>query len=240
ICSRYWHYKCVQVGDDVVSKILKSSDAWLCYDCQLLKEKDSSKTLRQQGKAKSAPQMDELTNMTETITQLSSDLDKLKGTQNQFTEILSSLESHLSTLSSMNKRIDEQDDKINKLELQNVNVLKSIARLDEQDVSQIVLKDYNVVFNKFGCKIFDVNKQIHLTGRHVNNAFILDSVNLKCNYAANETSFELWHRRMAHLNHTDLLKLKNGLASGISFTKDTRQQTPCVPCLQGKQSLNST
>lgn len=103
-------------------------------------------------------------------------------------------------------------------------------------VSQIVLKDYTVVFDKFGCKIFDANQQLHSTGRHVNNSFVMNLANPQCNHATSENTSDLWHRRMAHLNHSDLLKLSNGLSSGISFNDKKQSSSPCVPCLQGKQT----
>lgn len=107
-------------------------------------------------------------------------------------------------------------------------------------VSQIVLKDYKVIFDKFGCRIYDVNDQLHSTGRHVNNSFIVNLAKSQCNFSmkkVDNTTSELWHRRMAHLNRNDLLKLKNGLASGISFNDQPNQSTSsCVPCLQGKQT----
>ena len=46
---------------------------------------------------------------------------------------------------------------------------------------------------------------------------------------------DLWHRRMAHLNQKDLVKLKNGQASGIEFSVP-KSIEPCVPCMKGKQS----
>lgn len=101
-------------------------------------------------------------------------------------------------------------------------------------VSQMVLKDYTVVFDKFGCKIFDANNQLHSTGRHINNSFIMNLAEKQCHLATSENSTELWHRRMAHLNHSDLVKLNNGLASGITFN-DKKQSSSCIPCLQGKQ-----
>lgn len=46
-------------------------------------------------------------------------------------------------------------------------------------VSQIVLNDYTVVFDKFGCRIYDSNNKLHSTGRHVNNSFVLNSVKMQ-------------------------------------------------------------
>lgn len=52
----------------------------------------------------------------------------------------------------------------------------------------------------------------------------------------NEKS-ELWHRRMGHLNSTDLNKMKEGAAVGIEFKdKAVINKSTCVVCCQGKQS----
>lgn len=53
-------------------------------------------------------------------------------------------------------------------------------------------------------------------------------------FGSNE-SFELWHRRLAHLNHTDLRKMKNGAVTGVSFV-DNKSDNACVACCKGKQS----
>lgn len=48
------------------------------------------------------------------------------------------------------------------------------------------------------------------------------------------TPQELWHRRLGHLNKRSMQLLKKGMASGINYT-DTNY-TPCIPCIEGKQS----
>lgn len=99
-------------------------------------------------------------------------------------------------------------------------------------VSQIVLKDYTFVFDKSGCKIYDSNNKLHSTGRHVNNSFIMNLAKPQCNFSTDKTdevTRDLWHRRMAHLNRKDLLKLKDGLTSGVSFNdKSIPSTSPCV------------
>lgn len=47
-------------------------------------------------------------------------------------------------------------------------------------------------------------------------------------------SQELWHRRLAHLNRRSMDLLKRGMASGIDYSNT--KHTPCVACLEGKQS----
>jgi transposase InsO family protein len=44
----------------------------------------------------------------------------------------------------------------------------------------------------------------------------------------------IWHRRLGHLNRRSMDLLKQGMASGIDYTNG--KHTPCVACLEGKQS----
>lgn len=50
--------------------------------------------------------------------------------------------------------------------------------------------------------------------------------------AKSHNSHTIWHQRLAHLNHRSMRQLKNGLATGISFTEGNFE--PCIPCIEGK------
>lgn len=47
-------------------------------------------------------------------------------------------------------------------------------------------------------------------------------------------SINLWHRRLAHLNCSDMEKMKNGGVFGISYMGE--DISACVACCKGKQS----
>lgn len=68
-------------------------------------------------------------------------------------------------------------------------------------VSQIVLKNLEVVFNKKGCTIFDEGKNVVACGSLVDNLFKLNTVGAdmacKVNNIVDDTS--LWHRRLGML-----------------------------------------
>lgn len=106
-------------------------------------------------------------------------------------------------------------------------------------ISQIVSKGNTVIFDNSGCKVLDENSDVIVTGEHVNNMFKLRKTCLsesQCFVSKDGTTTrDIWHQRMAHLNMQDLSKLKNHLATGISFS-DSRDKTVCVPCTKGKHS----
>lgn len=100
-------------------------------------------------------------------------------------------------------------------------------------VSQLVSKGHTVIFDNSGCQIIDSDSELVATGRHINNMFVLNQSNRRCLFL-NQNDNILWHRRMGHLNQADLVKLKNGMATGIDFVNKKDFQ-PCVNCLKGKQ-----
>lgn len=101
-------------------------------------------------------------------------------------------------------------------------------------VSQLCQKGHTVVFKNDGCQIFNGDMDLVATGRHVNNMFLLNVVQSRCYVAEKDSEMLLWHRRMGHLNHQDLCKVKN-MAEGIVFPSTTSVE-PCIDCLKGKQS----
>lgn len=106
-------------------------------------------------------------------------------------------------------------------------------------VSQIVKKNCSVLFDSVGCKIYDSQKHVIATAKLEKDLFKLDLVdctNTSNNFACHvsvENSKVLWHRRLGHINYTNLNKLKNGLASGIDFN-DKDLVCKCEVCIQGK------
>lgn len=106
-------------------------------------------------------------------------------------------------------------------------------------VSQIVSRNFTVIFNVNGCRILDSNENLIATGRHVNNMFKLNAKEsgscLKVCHEK-ESQLNLWHRRMGHLNICDLVKLRNGMASGVNFDGSSDKRQACVHCLEGKQT----
>lgn len=101
-------------------------------------------------------------------------------------------------------------------------------------ISQLCQKGHTVVFKNDGCQIFDRDMEVVATGRHVNNMFLLNVSHNRCFLTEEKNESLLWHRRLGHLNHQDLCKLKT-TATGIDF-RSTKLVDPCIDCLKGKQS----
>lgn len=99
-------------------------------------------------------------------------------------------------------------------------------------VSQIVKKNYSVVFKTTGCEIYDSQQNVIATGIFDKDLFKLDLKNqlVACHASVNSM---LWHRRLGHISFGSLNKLKNGMASGLNFPNaDTNGK--CEICVMGK------
>lgn len=107
-------------------------------------------------------------------------------------------------------------------------------------VSEIVKKGLKVVFDKSGCLVIDgtveTKGKVVATGEHANNLFVLkQSVRHSAMSATSTASFDVWHRRMGHLNAQSLSKLQAGEATGIRF-KNRAEMMDCKGCAEGKQA----
>lgn len=105
-------------------------------------------------------------------------------------------------------------------------------------VSQMAQKGKTVVFDKSGCKVVDgpvpVNKnRVIGTGFVENGLYRFKSPQSNVN-ALNEVTndYELWHRRLGHLNNHDLKSLENE-DTGVRLT--SKAVDNCDACAQGKQ-----
>lgn len=101
-------------------------------------------------------------------------------------------------------------------------------------VSRIIASGNRVVFNKHGCLIYNsVNDCI---GEAVleNGVYRLIVKEMQQPLiAAVKCSSSIWHRRLGHINASDLNKLKNGAAEGVSFDdKNESSKNSCVVCYE--------
>lgn len=106
-------------------------------------------------------------------------------------------------------------------------------------VSKIVARGHKVIFTNNGVEVFNRNGILIATGDHKDGLFPLRQIQrerktLSCvdNKVSVSEDSDIWHRRMGHLNHTSLNKLKDGLASGINFSQ--RNNEDCKTCAKGK------
>lgn len=103
-------------------------------------------------------------------------------------------------------------------------------------VSELTKKGKIVTFSSTGCVITDSEGIVLATASLIDGLYRLNGMHGTALAAiGSNDSLELWHRRLAHLNHSDLMKMKNGAVTGISFV-DSKNDNACVACCKGKQS----
>ncbi|CAB0004134.1 unnamed protein product, partial [Nesidiocoris tenuis] len=105
-------------------------------------------------------------------------------------------------------------------------------------VDALVQKGFKVTFDMKGCHIYDADQTSSplLTAKRSSGIFQLDMSNLHANSVVSNSSQELVHKRLGHLNHHSMKLLKNGLARGIEYTEEPFP--PCESCVMGKQARN--
>lgn len=105
-------------------------------------------------------------------------------------------------------------------------------------VSQITRNGNTVRFKTDGCSIYNRKRKLLATATLVNNVYRLnDKKSVFGLMSAESADINIWHRRLGHMNKSDLLKMKNGIVSCINFVQS--ELSACVPCLEGKQTRSS-
>lgn len=115
-------------------------------------------------------------------------------------------------------------------------------------VSEVIKNGYVFLFDAEGCKIYDKENfeaqgEVKMTGSQVNGIYRLDTVDSRSNAIMFNDSAKahanvirvtsnLWHRRLGHLNYTDVNRLRDGLATGINFADSGTDELPCVLVLK--------
>lgn len=112
----------------------------------------------------------------------------------------------------------------------NVNDVLCVPELTANllSVSQIIKNGNSVIFNQTGCEIFDRENSLIATAELIGNVY-----RLKKEQTYGLLSSSIWHRRMGHMNYSDLKKLD---IEGIELIKKENQNNACVVCLKGKQA----
>lgn len=107
-------------------------------------------------------------------------------------------------------------------------------------VSAIVKNGCKVNFRDKGCDIYDQNNKFLCSATLINNLYQLNThrevfSNLTCSNDLNNVV--LWHRRMGHLNFSDVNKLPEYVEGINPFpVKKSQSLITCTTCLEGKQS----
>lgn len=103
-------------------------------------------------------------------------------------------------------------------------------------VSELTAKAKTVIFTSKGCEIRDTSTgKLLATATEVNGLYKLDGECVMAFAAMESATMDIWHRRMAHVNSSDLIRMKNGGVVGIEFAENY-ENVACVSCCKGKQS----
>jgi hypothetical protein len=120
-------------------------------------------------------------------------------------------------------------------------------------VSQLVNKDFIVVFACEDCKIYHKNdvkiEGVHLYNAHVDNLFKLNGDNLEWTNVSKvklgqvdsniekdgkrADNLKTWHKKLGHINNKDLIALSKW---DVGIDQIQQSNDVCVPCQKGKQS----
>jgi hypothetical protein len=106
-------------------------------------------------------------------------------------------------------------------------------------VSRIIASGNRVVFNKQGCFVYNSDNDCIGEAKLENEVYRLNIVKSQQLIAASVTpSSQTWHRRLGHINSTDLSKMKNGAVEGLSYPDKSGNldKSSCTVCCEGKQS----
>lgn len=106
-------------------------------------------------------------------------------------------------------------------------------------VSKLIQNGNRVDFRKNCCYIYNRRNQLVGEARLVDGVYKFNVENRHdCLFTTSDSvNSELWHRRMGHLNSSDLNKMKEGAVVGMDFKdKAVIDKSTCVVCCQGKQS----
>lgn len=117
------------------------------------------------------------------------------------------------------------------IEIKNIRYVPGLTT-NLLSVSQMIRNGNKVIFNQSGCTIFDSCNEPIASAALVNNVY-------KLLYRQTEAlamaSAEVWHRRLAHVNYRDLIKMKDSV-NGLDFKDVCNKENFCQVCCEGKQS----
>lgn len=102
-------------------------------------------------------------------------------------------------------------------------------------VSQLIKKGNKVSFEGNHCIIRNQMNEIVATADSVEGVYKLNITEVDC--LLTSVSGNVWHRRFAHLNGSDLQKMKDGAVVGLTYTDEPKaSKTSCIVCCEGKQA----
>lgn len=100
-------------------------------------------------------------------------------------------------------------------------------------VRQLATRGYTIKFKANRCYINDSLNRLLATATESNGLYQLDTSNDHAQIVSSAPSFDLWHRRFAHLGYKTLKLLKDGMVRGL--VTQGEQTSVCMHCAKGKQ-----
>lgn len=104
-------------------------------------------------------------------------------------------------------------------------------------ISQLLKNGNRVEFTPRKCHVFNKINQLVAVANEINGVYKLEIQQSKCLFTPKATC-EQWHRRLGHINMSDLAKMKEGAVKGISYNDKgaSLSKSTCTVCCEGKQS----
>lgn len=104
-------------------------------------------------------------------------------------------------------------------------------------VSELIKNGNSVVFQTGRCLIRNKSGDLVAEAKLVDGVYKLILQTETCLLASSPADGQTWHRRLGHLNSTDMNKMKQGLVEGMYYS-DTfvTSKSNCQVCCEGKQS----
>lgn len=122
----------------------------------------------------------------------------------------------------------------------NVNNVLYVANLTSNllSMSRIITSSNRVKFDQHGCSIYNSQNDCIGVAKLENGVYRLN-VKTELMFAASVmVSSTTWHRGLAHINGTDLQRLKNGVIVGVNYNdKCDISKNSCTVCCEGKQTI---
>lgn len=104
-------------------------------------------------------------------------------------------------------------------------------------VSELIRNGNSVVFEPGRCLIKNRLGNLVAEAELVNNVYKLILQNETCLLSSSTVDGQTWHRRLGHLNSTDMNKMKQGLVNGMDYLdKFVTSKSSCEICCEGKQA----
>lgn len=104
-------------------------------------------------------------------------------------------------------------------------------------VSELIKNGNNVIFESNRCLIYNAKGDLVADSILKNGVYKLNLKEESSLLVSLNVDGELWHRRLGHLNSTDMNKMKHGLVEGLDYPDNfITSKTDCEICCEGKQS----